>query len=131
VKVVLDTNVLFAAVVAPGLCRELVRRHLQTHELCCSAPLLEEFAEKLRHKLGVEPDAVPLFAAYRQRANLVEAAALPVPVCRDPEDDLVLATALAAKAQVIITGDQDLLVLERHQGVRILSLRQFLDLLAA
>ena len=50
-KLVLDTNVLLAAVLAPGLCRELVRKHIHVHELCCSPGLLEEFAEKLRHKL--------------------------------------------------------------------------------
>jgi putative PIN family toxin of toxin-antitoxin system len=131
VKLVLDTNVLLAAVLAPGLCRELVRRHIHAHDLCCSPALLEEFADKLRHNLGFEPGTVPLFVAYRQRVNLVEAQPLPAPVCRDPDDDLVLATALAGQADVIITGDKDLLVLKKHQGIRILSPRQFMELLAA
>ena len=130
-KLVLDTNVLLAAVLAPGLCRELVRKHIHAHELCCSPALLEEFAEKLRHNLGFQPSTVPLFAAYRQRVNLVEAPPLPAPVCRDPDDDLVLATALAGQADIIITGDKDLLVLKKHQGIRILSPRQFMELLAA
>lgn len=129
-KLVLDTNVLLAAVLAPGLCRELVLKHTHAHEVCCSPALLEEFAEKLRDKLGFEPGTVPIFVAYRQRMSVVEAPPLPAPVCRDPDDDLVLATALAGQAEVIITGDKDLLVLKKHQGIRILSPRQFLELLA-
>ena len=130
-KLVLDTNVLLAALLASGLCRELVRKHLHAHELCCSPALLAEFEETLRHKLGIEPAAVPFFRAYCQRVSLVEAPSLPAPVCRDPDDDLVLATALVRKAEVIITGDKDLLVLKRHQGIGILSPRQFLDLLGS
>ena len=130
-KLLLDTHVLLAAVLAPGLCRELVRKHIQAHALCGSPALLEEFAEKLRHNLGFQPSTVPVFAAYRQRVNLVQAQPLPAPVCRDPDEDLVLATGLAGQADVIITGDKDLLVLKKHQGIRILSPRQFLELPAA
>ncbi len=127
-RLVLDTNVLLAAVLAPGLCREVVRKYLHAHEVGCSPALLEEFAGKLRNKFGVEPADVSLFAAYRQRVTLVDAPPLPAPVCRDPDDDLVIATALAVHAEVIITGDQDLLVLGTHQGIRILTPRQFLEL---
>lgn len=129
-RLVLDTNVLLAAVIAPGLCRELLRKHLHSHEVTCSPALLEEFANKLRRPFGFEPAEVPLFVAYRQRVHLVVAEPLPSPVCRDPDDDLVLATALAAGAEVIITGDKDLLVLKSHQGIRILSPRQFLETVA-
>ena len=44
-----------------------------------------------------------------------------------PDDDLVLATALAAQVDVIITGDKDLLTLKRDRGVRIRTPRQFMD----
>jgi uncharacterized protein len=52
---------------------------------------------------------------------------LRVPVCRDPDDDVVLATAVAADAEAIITGDEDLLVLKTYTRVRILTPRQFLE----
>jgi predicted nucleic acid-binding protein len=50
-------------------------------------------------------------------------------VSRDADDDRVLATAVAAGAAVIVTGDQDLLVIGRYDGIDIVSPREFLTLL--
>ncbi|MBI2814789.1 MAG: putative toxin-antitoxin system toxin component, PIN family [Opitutae bacterium] len=128
-KLVLDTNVLVAALVADGLCRDLVRRRVRDHELCTSEPLLKELTATLRRKFGVKTDEIPLLEEYRRRASIVEPEKLPAPVSRNPDDDMVLATAIAAKADVLITGDDDLLCLKSHRGIRILSPRQFLELL--
>jgi predicted nucleic acid-binding protein len=46
---------------------------------------------------------------------------LPMPVCRDPDDDKILALARAAQADVIISGDKDLLTLGSFQAIRILT----------
>lgn len=48
-------------------------------------------------------------------------------VCRDPDDDWVLATALAGEAEAIVSGDADLLTLGSHAGIQILSPRQFVS----
>jgi putative PIN family toxin of toxin-antitoxin system len=126
---VLDTNVLLAAVLADGLCRDLVSKRIRAHELLTSQALLDELAEQLRKRFKADPHKVPLLTAYRERATLVSALPLPKPVCRDPDDDWVLATAVAGRAEVIVTGDQDLLVLGRHAGIDILSPRRFLEML--
>lgn len=56
--------------------------------------------------------------------------ALQVPaVTRDPSDDQVVACAVAARADYLVTGDDDMLVLGTHEGIRIVTPRQFLDLL--
>lgn len=128
-KLVLDTKVLVAALVADGLCRDLVRRRVRDHELCTSAPLLKELTATLRRKFGVKAAEIPLLEEYRRRTTLVEPVTLPAPVSRDPDDDMVLATAIAARADVLITGDDDLLCLKNHQGIHILSPRQFLELI--
>ena len=130
-KLVLDTNVLLSAVLVPGTCRELLKGQALLHEWFTSPGLVAELAEKLAGKLGLPPERTPLFLVYKRRARLVSPLPLPLPlparVCRDPDDDLVLATALAAQADVIITGDKDLLTLKTHGGVRIRSPRQFMD----
>ncbi|WP_395643608.1 putative toxin-antitoxin system toxin component, PIN family [Rudaea sp.] len=51
---------------------------------------------------------------------------MPQPVCRDPKDDVVLATALAGKVDAIVSGDKDLLVLEHFQTIPILTVRNAL-----
>ena len=48
------------------------------------------------------------------------------PICRDPNDDHVIATALAINADFIVTGDKDLLALSQYQSIRILTARAFL-----
>jgi predicted nucleic acid-binding protein len=53
-----------------------------------------------------------------------------MPVCRDPDDDHVIAAALAVNPGYIVTGDRDLLVLARHEHIRIISAREFLEALA-
>lgn len=128
-RLVCDTNVLIAAVIADGLCRDIVKRRLPRHELFTSETLLSELAEKLRHNFGVEPEKVPLIKIYRDRATIIRPAPLPISVCRVPDDDEVLAVAAAAKAEAIVTGDNDLLILKTHAGIPILSPRRFVELL--
>ncbi len=50
--------------------------------------------------------------------------------CRDPDDDWVLATAIAGRAEAIVTGDGDLLTLGVYEGVAILTPRQLIERLA-
>ena len=126
-KVVCDTNVLIAALVADGLCRDIVKRRLLLFDLFTSADLLKELESTLRIKFRTNPDDLPLLAAYRERASVVKPAKLARAVCRDPDDDVVLATAKAAQADCILTGDRDLLVLERFEGIAILSPRAFVE----
>jgi putative PIN family toxin of toxin-antitoxin system len=127
VKIVCDTNVLVAALVADGLCRDIVKRRLPLHDLFTSKGLFDELVETLRRKFRVEPREVPFLRAYQERAELVKPEMLKRAVCRDPDDDLVLATAVTAKAHCIITGDDDLLVLKSFAGIAILSPRAFVD----
>jgi putative PIN family toxin of toxin-antitoxin system len=127
VRLVLDTNVLIAAVVADGLCRDLVRRRLENHSLVASRTLLNELREKLEEKFDVKAKDIPFLSVYEARAELVEPAPLDANLCRDPDDVAVLATAIAGKADFIITGDQDLLVLSQHEGIPIVTPRQWLE----
>ncbi len=126
-KLVVDTNVLSSGLVAEGLCRDIVKRRLPACELFTSRALLDELAEKLREKFGLDPGNVPLLQIYEDGATVVNPKPLDKPVCRDRDDGEVLATAVTAQAEIILTGDNDLLVLKEFQGIKILSPRQFVE----
>lgn len=128
-KIVCDTNVLVAGLVAEGLCRDIVKRRFSSVQLVTSRALLDELARVLRRKFDTDPNDVPFLEAYRDQATIVRPAALPRAVCRDHDDDKVLAAAIAGKTDLIVTGDEDLLVLGQYRGIRILSPRQFVELL--
>ncbi|MEW6322196.1 MAG: putative toxin-antitoxin system toxin component, PIN family [Acidobacteriota bacterium] len=129
--VVLDTNVIVAALVAKGLCHEVVVRALGSCTAATSAALLDELEHTLRGKFTLGPAAVAFLEQLRLRVRIVEPAPLGVPVSRDADDDMVLATAVAAGAALIVSGDQDLLVIGRHTGIDIVSPRDFLRRLSS
>lgn len=129
--VVLDTNVLIAALVAEGLCREVVHRVIRLRGVATSRPLLDELDATLKRKFKVTPATAAFLKAYRALARVVEPAPLEKPVCRDPDDDMVLATAVAASATLIVTGDEDLLALGSYAAIAIVPPRRLLEILDA
>lgn len=97
--------------------------------------VLEEVADalrlpRIRRYLRDPRDAQLWLADIAAIADLVEDVAAAPAVARDADDDVVLAGALAGRAEVIVTGDEDLLVLRQHEGIPIVSPRSFLALLA-
>ena len=129
-RVVLDTNVLLAAFAARGLCEAVLAVCLEGHELVLSQHILRE---SRRHQVGKfkvparQADDIVLF--LREQATLVKPAKVSAKACRDRSDLAVLGTALAAKADCLVTGDKDLLALGRFRSTRILSPRAFHDAL--
>ena len=99
--------------------------------------MLAELAEIIGRGKFIRPilraglSAADLVEDYQRLAVLVEPALLTAPVSRDPDDDHVLAAALGAEAQLIVSGDRDLLVLETLRNIPILPARQALEFIAA
>ncbi len=126
-RVVFDTNVLYSALAAKGFCEEVVDEAVAECDIVWSDPLKQELESLVtrRHKIG--PATRIALAAYVDLCELVEPEPLDQRVCRDKDDDVVLATALAGKADVIVTGDEDLLVLKKFRRIEILSPRKFLE----
>jgi putative PIN family toxin of toxin-antitoxin system len=97
--------------------------------------LLAELAEVIgRGKFSARVHDAGLAAAdlvqdYARLAEIAEPASLTEPVSHDPDDDLVLATALGAEASLIVTGDRDLLVLGTFRDIRILAAADALTLI--
>jgi uncharacterized protein len=132
VRVVFDTNVFFAAFVASGLCSELYEAARDRGAIWYSEFILDELRGKLASKGGfTRGEVADVAAMIRRDGCLAKPAALGGRVCRDAEDDWILATGLAAQADAIATGDNDLLVLKKFQGIDILDPRRCMERLLA
>jgi putative PIN family toxin of toxin-antitoxin system len=98
-------------------------------EIVVSAAILEEH-RVVAHRLGREFPGVkagPLLDLLSARAKLVEAPALPTPVCVDPADDKFLACALAGGARVIVSGDKGLQRVSGYRGIKVVTPRRFAE----
>ena len=126
-RVVIDTNVLVSAEISSrGASNRLLLRLLVNHEVVLSDAILDELSEILREKFGYDRTSVAeVIAGLLLGAAIVEPVTFEEQVCRDPDDDAILGTAVAANADCIVTGDSDLLVLERFRDVDIVAPSEF------
>lgn len=127
-KAVFDTNVLFAALITPGLCAKLLLRARRgDFQLVLCPGIREELARALRVKLKSAPAEVRHALALVDEA-VAEHCKPPGKVhgaCRDPEDDHVLDCLTASRAEYLVTGDADLRVPKTFRGAKIRSPREF------
>lgn len=137
-RLVLDTNVVISAFLWGGRPLELVRASASGEaEFFTSEALIAELTASLsKPRLARQLQASGFTAAehvanYRTITTAVEPAILPAAVSRDPDDDPVLACALAATADAVVSGDDDLLVLQSFAGIAILNVGEALDMFAA
>lgn len=138
-RLVLDTNTVISGLLWAGgpPARLIDAAEARQIELASSTALLAELQgvlgrAKFAHQLAQRGfDAVDLFDGYAALVAHVTPAQLPQPVARDPDDDQVLACALAAQADLIVSGDGDLLDLKSFHGIPILTALQALDRIGA
>lgn len=125
-RIALDTNVLVAAFIAHGSCNELLEYCIVHHEVILSKFILDELLDVLTRKFAFsQAEAQAAIRLLRTRVRLIDPVPLPVPVCRDSEDDAILATARSGECAAIVTGDKDLTDLKNYGGVRILAPSEF------
>jgi uncharacterized protein len=128
VRAVIDTNVLLSGLLWRGKSHILIE-HVRagTLSLVSSPALLAELAEvaarrKFKDILArSNTDPKLMLAQVRMLAETVDPPPLPEPTSRDADDDAVLALAAAARPDLIITGDKDLLVLGAYAGIPIVT----------
>ena len=140
IKAVLDTNVLALGILGfvnpqsiPGQGLRLWREG--AYQLIVSEWILDELERTLTkpfftHRLSTA-DAAAGVKALRERALSVAITRNVEGIASHPEDDRVLATALSADADYLVTGDRALQVLGRHAGIQIASARDFVEVIAA
>jgi putative PIN family toxin of toxin-antitoxin system len=128
VKVVLDTNVIVAGFGTRGLCADVLNVCLDRHSIVLSEQILAEVSKNLLGKFKLPPAQVKEISRFlRQRATLVVPAEVPPDACRDATDLAILGTAVAAGAECLVTGDGDLLTIQRYEKTAILSPRAFYE----
>ena len=125
-KVFLDTNVLAGAATTRGLCADVVREVFASHDLFISEQVLNELKSILRGKFGVGQELINDFIGLlKQDTILTGPAQLPDVELRDKDDPPILGAAIASGADVLVTGDKELLDLGHIGDLDILSPRQF------
>ncbi len=136
---IVDASVLVSAFLFPGSVpgRVLKLAGQGAFALHLSPLLIDEtryalLSTRLRELYGHDEESVAAWCADLREASSLFSGQPPDigPACRDPNDDHVLATAIAVNADAVVTGDKDLLTLGQFQGVRIVTARAFLTKLA-
>lgn len=125
-RVCLDTNVLVAAFATRGLCEDLFRIVLAEHELFLSRAILEELERVLVARLNIPASRVGGITDFLQAEATVVSPEGPAELPRrDPDDRWILATAIAAEADILVSGDRDLLDLGDRAPLKIAFPREF------
>lgn len=128
-RVFLDTNVLVSAFATRGLCADVVRYILAEHELLVGAVVLEELRRVLRTKIKLPSEIVAGIERLLRDQEIVPKPRKPWPIAiADKSDRWVLASAVAGKADALVTGDRDLLDLGDTAPLPILDPRGFWNL---
>jgi putative PIN family toxin of toxin-antitoxin system len=127
-RVVFDTNVLLSAFLTEGICSKLlIRARRKEFNLVTCPFILKEVERTLKKKFLAAPSEVrDVMDLIADATHLVVESVQVVPrVCRDQDDDQVLACASEAKADYLVTGDSDLLVLKKYIKTQIIAPREF------
>lgn len=134
-KVVFDTVVFVRALINPhSIWGSIIFSHYSDYQLFVSPPVLKEILEVLKR-----PELTQKFKSLKKldieavlqilsRADVVEIPNIPT-ISRDIKDDKFLATADKAKANYLVSEDQDLLILKEHDGFKIIDTKTFLKIL--
>ena len=140
IRAVLDTNVLISSLLKPTSVPARIREAWEDRlsVLCLSKDLFRELVEvldrpKIKKATRVSESEITAFLRSVPKAADFFVGAIPQvnAIAEDPDDDIVIATALATNANVIVSGDQHLLNLGDYDGIPMMTPRSFLQLLEA
>jgi putative PIN family toxin of toxin-antitoxin system len=125
-RVLLDSNVLIAALITQGVCADLFDHCVRQHQIVASQFILKEVEGHLRKKFRFsEAEVYEAMDLLQGVIHLIEPVSLKEPICRDLNDDIILATSLAGNVDCIVSGDKDLTDLGNFEGIPIFKPSEF------
>ena len=129
-RILLDTNVLVAAFATRGFCYDILQLVLARHRLLVGETILEELERILVDKLGIPGTHVTEVVGFvREHADVLAPLEPETWPANDPADRWIAAAAVSGAADILVTGDRDLLEAAPVAGLRIVSPRGLWELL--
>lgn len=131
-RIVLDTNVLVSATIRNGKPRKLLQAGISgKYRILSSREILDEFSEVIqRPKFKMtRDDVIRIVSALIETVENIHVASDVRAVKRDPDDDMMINTAIDGNADYIVSGDPDLLDLKKFDEIEIVSVSRMLEIL--
>ena len=128
-RVVFDTNILVAAVVFPGGSGEaaLLRIIEEKDDLVLSKPILDELLGVLARKFARDGEELARVALLLDSISTRVRPRAHIRVLDDDPDNRILECAVAGKVEAAVSGDKRLLQLRAYRGIRMMTLREFVE----
>lgn len=127
-RVVLDTNIYISAFVIPGgQAEKAVIKIIESEDsLIISKEIIDEVLSVLSSKFGRDREALSRIAVYLSEIAELVRPTEKVNILKDEPDNRIIECALESKADVIVTGDKEMLKIKQFHGIRVISLKEYL-----
>lgn len=128
-RVVFDTNIFVSAFVIPSSQAEraILRIIEKDDSLFFSKAILDELNSVLARKFSRDAEEISRIAVFLRDIAEWVSPDEPISILKDEPDNRILECAVSAEANVIVTGDKELLALKQYRGVRVISLKEYLE----
>ena len=125
-RVFLDTNVLISAVASRGLCTDVMREVLASHELVVCEALITELTRNLKSKIKLSNELIEEFVLFLQKDSIPVNPEKFISINGiDENDSRILTCAIHGNAEIFVTGDKELLNLVNIEKLKTISPREF------
>jgi len=127
-KIVIDTNVILSAFLTQGLSSRVLDITIDKHNIFISQWIIDEVSDKLKNKFNIPSNSLSQTLNFIKSVFNIINPEGPLPeICRDKDDNNILHLAKYVKADIIITGDKDLLILKKYNNIAIVNPREFME----
>ncbi len=130
-RVVFDTNIFISALVVPGgQAEKAILRILEDKDiLLISKPIIDEVLSVMSAKFSRDREAISHVAVYLSELGRHIETRKKISILKDEPDNRILECAVGGKADAVVTGDKEMLSLRQYQGIKIITLKHYLEML--